>query len=123
MRNLNEYPFEIQHLTDEDGGGYLITYPDFNDCISDGETIEEAIENGKEALTAVIATLEEMNLPVPEPKSGGFSGKFVQRIPKSLHARLAARARQEGVSINALVTTYIAESLGTEKRPRHDTHR
>ncbi|HSP01194.1 MAG TPA: toxin-antitoxin system HicB family antitoxin [Thioalkalivibrio sp.] len=40
------------------------------------------------------------------------SGKFVARIPRSLHARLAARAKQEGVSMNALVSAFLAESLG-----------
>ena len=34
------------------------------------------------------------------------------RIPKSLHARLISRAKQEGVSMNALVSSFIAESLG-----------
>ena len=33
-------------------------------------------------------------------------------LPRSLHARLTARAKQEGVSMNALVWTYLADSLG-----------
>ena len=36
----------------------------------------------------------------------------MQRVPKSLHARLSIRAKQEGVSMNALVSTLLAESLG-----------
>jgi antitoxin HicB len=57
--------------------------------------------------------LESLNLPVPEPESGGsYSGKFIQRVPKSIHARLAMRAKQEGVSMNSLVTSILAESLG-----------
>ncbi len=113
MRELNQYPFEIRPLSKEDGGGFLISFPDFSECISDGETPEEALRNGLDALRETIAALESMNLPVPEPGSGGsHSGKFVQRVPKSLHARLAARARQEGVSMNTLVNTFLAESLG-----------
>ncbi|NKQ36236.1 MAG: toxin-antitoxin system HicB family antitoxin [Chloroflexi bacterium] len=55
-------------------------------------------------------------LPVPEPGSGGsYSGKFIQRMPKSLHARIAARAKQEGVSMNSLVNTFLAESLGRKE--------
>ncbi|MBE2237206.1 MAG: toxin-antitoxin system HicB family antitoxin [Caldilineaceae bacterium] len=47
------------------------------------------------------------------PESGGsYSGKFIQRVPKSLPARLAMRARQEGVSMNTLVNTILADSLG-----------
>lgn len=118
MRNLDDYPFEIRPLDEEEGGSYLITYLDFSGCISDGETVEEAIVNGRDALQAVLATLEEMGHPVPEPGSGGASGKFVQRVPKSLHARLAARARLEGVSMNTLVATMLAEKLGAREAHR-----
>lgn len=52
MRNLDDYPFEIRPLSAEEGGGYLISYPDFSECISDGETVEEAITNGHDALSA-----------------------------------------------------------------------
>jgi len=113
MKDLSKYPFEVRPLTEEEGGGYLISFPDFSECISDGETPEEAIRNGMDALQETIAALESMGLPVPEPGSGGsYSGKFIQRVPKSLHARLAARAKQEGVSMNTLVNTFLAESLG-----------
>jgi antitoxin HicB len=40
------------------------------------------------------------------------SGKFVQRLPRSIHARLQSRAKAEGVSLNQLVTAYVAEGLG-----------
>lgn len=113
MRDLSQYPFDIRPLCAEDGGGYLISFPDFSECISDGETPAEAIHNGLDALAETVAALEEMGLPVPEPDSGGvYSGRFVQRVPKSLHARLSARAAQEGVSMNTLITSYLAESLG-----------
>ena len=113
MRDLHQYPFEIRPLSKEEGGGYLISFTDFSECISDGETVEEAFQNGLEALEETIAALESMNLPVPEPESGGsYSGKFIQRVPKSIHARLVMRAKQEGVSMNSLVTSILAESLG-----------
>jgi len=113
MHDLNQYPFEIRPLTAEEGGGFLISFPDFSECIADGETPEEAMHNGMDALRETIAALEELKLPVPEPSSGGvYSGKFIQRVPKSLHAHLAIRAKQEGVSMNALVTALLAKSLG-----------
>ena len=112
MKNLSKYPFELRPLTPDEGGGYLISFPDFNECIADGETIEETMIEGQHALAAVIAALEAKGLPVPKPGSyGAYSGKFVQRLPKSLHARLQSRARLEGVSINTLAITYIAEGL------------
>lgn len=113
MNDLLRYPFEIRPVGADEGGGFLISFPDFSECISDGETPEEAIQNGLDALAETIAALEEMGFPVPEPGSGGaYSGRFIQRLPKSLHARLALRAKQEGVSMNTLVTTVLAESLG-----------
>lgn len=114
MAKLTDYPFEVRPLSDEDGGGFLVSFPDFAECISDGETIEEALDNGRDALQATIAALRAKKLPVPAPNSGGVaSGKFVARVPKTIHAQLATRARAEGVSLNTLVLTFIAQGLGS----------
>jgi antitoxin HicB len=40
------------------------------------------------------------------------SGNFVARLPKSIHAQLAIRAKADGVSLNTLVLTLPAEGLG-----------
>ena len=48
---------------------------------------------------------------MPFPSQGQYSGKWVQRVPKSIHARLVTRAAAEGVSINAMVAAFIAEGL------------
>lgn len=83
------------------------------ECSADGTTVEEALENGRDALRATIATLKSRKLPVPAPNSGGIaSGKFIARVPKTVHAQLATRARTEGVSLNTLVLTFIAQGLG-----------
>ena len=113
MSKLADYPFEIRPLTVDEGGGFLISYPDFSDCISDGETVEEALKNGQDALESTIATLKSKTLAVPTPNSGGVaSGKFVARVPKTIHAQLTTRAKTEGVSLNTLVVTFIAQGLG-----------
>jgi len=118
MRNPEDYPFDIRPLSRVEGGGFLISYPDFSECISDGETVEEAIANGREALTSVIATLKAKGFAIPAPNSGGVaSGKFVARVPKSVHAQLTARAKAEGVSLNSLVLAFLAEGLG--RREHH----
>ena len=67
MHNLDLYPFEIRQLTPTEGSGFLISYPDFSECISDGETFAEAIANGRDALAATIATLEAKGFQVPAP--------------------------------------------------------
>lgn len=113
MIDIN-YPFEVRPLTEEEGGGWLITFPDLPGCMSDGETPEEAIQNGKDALECWIAACKEAGRKIPQPGTSS-SGKFITRIPKSLHARLISRAKQEGVSMNALVSSFIAEYLGRKE--------
>ena len=113
MNHEKEYPFEIRPLGEDEGGGWLITYPDLPGCMSDGESPEEALGNGRDALAAWLQAARESGREVPHPGEPP-SGKFVARVPRSLHARLAARARQEGVSMNALVSAYLAEGLGRQ---------
>ena len=116
MSKLADYPFAIRPLNPEEGGGFLISYPDFTDCISDGETVEDALKNGQDALKATIAALKAKDFPVPVANSGGVaSGKFVARVPKTIHAQLTTRARTEGVSLNTLVVTLIAQGLGRKE--------
>ncbi len=107
---LNQYPFSIRPLSAEDGGGFLIEFPDVPGCISDGETPEEAIVNGLDALKGCLLSYKEAGDARPKP--GSAPAQWRQRIPKSLHARLAVQAEQNGVSLNTLVTTMIAEGLG-----------
>jgi antitoxin HicB len=103
--------FEIRPLTTQEGGGYLVEFPEYPGCIADGESPEEAIREGRDALTSYLQTLEELGRPVP--KTGDvYGGQWRQRVPKSLHAALARRAEREGVSLNMLVTTILAEGLG-----------
>lgn len=111
-----DYPFEVRPASQEEGGGYLITFPDLPGCMADGDTPEEAIENGLDAALSWLRTAQEFDDEVPKPGESN-SGKFITRVPKTLHARLAARAKQEGVSMNALVIAYLAEGLG-----RRETH-
>ncbi len=116
---IDSFPFTIRPLTAEDGGGFMIEYPDLPGCVSDGGTPEDAIARGRDAVTAYLASCEKYGDPIPIP--GGASGQWRQRVPRSLHSRLVSRAQQEGVSLNTLVTAMIAEGLGVRsggERPR-----
>lgn len=116
---LDRYAFLVRPLSRDEGGGYLVEFPDFPGVISDGETPEEAIRNGRDALQEALLTMEEFGDPIPKLERGtSASGQWRQRVPRSLHARLVARAQQEGVSLNTLVTTLIAEGLGRKDASR-----
>jgi antitoxin HicB len=113
-----EYRSAVRPLTEDEGGGYLIEFPDLPGCMSDGETIEEAIVNGEDAKRCWIAAMKEAGRPIPPPSVEpveSYSGKWQLRAPKSLHRRLAER---EGVSLNTLAVTLLAEGLG--ERTAHE---
>lgn len=113
MARTPDYPFEVRPLSAEEGGGYFISFLDFADCVSDGATVDEAIANGRLALEETIAALRAAGHPIPEPTAAAtVSGKFVARVPKSVHAKLSSRARAEGVSLNTLVVSLLSEGLG-----------
>ena len=99
---LNQpYHIVIQHITDESGSYYFATVREFDGCMSHGDTYAEAFENIQEAMKGWIEVKIENGFSVPDPiDDAQYSGKFVLRIPKSLHARLAAEAEREGVSLN-----------------------
>lgn len=109
-----DYPFTVRPLGAKEGGGYLIEFPDLPGCISDGKTIDEAITNGTDAKQEWLAAAKKSGRSTPEP-GGRFSGKWVQRVPRSVHARLVERAEREGVSLNTLVVSLIAEGLGRKR--------
>ena len=116
-RHTPPYPFEaythvVRPLTTEEGGGFLISFPELSGCISDGETVEEAIINGRDVFACYVSALIDMGREVPAPNSNAdVSGKFLVRLPKSLHAQLANRSKREGVSLNTMVVSYVAAGV------------
>ncbi len=107
------YPFNIETLSEEDGGGYLISYPDLPGCFSDGDTTEESIEMGEDARHAWIQTRYEDGFDIPEPFSSyaRYSGRITLRAPKTLHRKLIEQAEKEGVSLNQYLLYLLSKEL------------
>lgn len=104
MKTLNDYmalPYRLEIVEDQEEGGYVVSYPDLPGCITCGDTIEEAMNNAKDAEKAWIEAALEEGIEINEPDSiEDYSGQFKLRIPKTLHRTLALRARKEGISMN-----------------------
>ena len=79
------YPSQITKIDEADGGGFLIEVPMLKGCMSDGETVEEAYNNLEEAKKEWFTYMLENNLAIPEPADTAYSGRFMVRIPKTLH--------------------------------------
>lgn len=69
MNTVDGYPYIIRPLKLDEGNGFLIEFPDFWGCISDGSTPEQALTNGRDALQATIEALQHFGHPVPAPFS------------------------------------------------------
>ena len=112
-RSLDQYQFTVRPLSKDEGGGYLVEYPDLPGCMSDGETVEEAIKNGREALRDCVEVFKESGRKLPQPAIE--AAQWRQRLPRTLYSKLTKQAENEGVSINSLVTSIIAEAIGSRQ--------
>jgi len=81
--------------------------------MSDGETIEEAITNGREALLDCMEVFKESGRKIPRPIIE--AAQWRQRLPRTLYAKLTRQAQREGVSINSFVTAIVAEAVGSRR--------
>lgn len=95
------YNYIVQEINDESGKYYYAHVLELDGCQSTGDTPEEAYNNLKDAMSGWLdAKIEgEFDIPLPVGKEK-YSGKFVIRIPKTLHYQLSVEAKKEGVSLN-----------------------
>jgi len=106
------YPVEI---TEQEEGGYFVRIPDLPGCMSQGETVEEALRNIEEARGLWLETSYDAGDSIPKPgEASDFSGKFVLRVPRSLHEDLSRAADREGVSLNTYVLSLVSVGHGCQ---------
>jgi antitoxin HicB len=104
--------YSIELVRDMEQGGFFATHLDLPGCAAQGETAEETIANLDDARRLWIESRLELNLPVPLPPSEEPSGKVLFRMARSLHAELTKLATRQGVSLNLLINTVLAEYVG-----------
>jgi predicted HicB family RNase H-like nuclease len=98
--------------------------PDDNDVIAPVDELPGCVGHGSDEASA-IENLREMQRPwlqdcvenghevtTPAAESALPSGKWVQRVPRRLHARLVPMARHEKVSLNQVVTSLLSQAAG-----------
>jgi antitoxin HicB len=116
--NLNYYlqlPYTVV-LKSEEAGGFFVEIEELPGCMSQGDTAEEALRTIQEAKQLWIETALENNIEIPIPLSKQeYSGKFIVRIPKSLHKRIVTRANKEGVSLNQMVCMLLSGRISTQE--------
>jgi predicted RNase H-like HicB family nuclease len=106
--------YEIKIIPDRESGYFAARFPDFPGIVTGGYSLDEAIKKAQEALELTIGTMKKHKIPLPKPKTR-FSGQFNVRVPRDLHRELVRKADEEGVSLNALVTYLLSQSVKMEK--------
>ena len=53
-------------LTPQPEGGYTVTSPLLPELVTEGDTVEQALENVRDALTAVIETYKDLGRTLPQ---------------------------------------------------------
>ena len=61
------YDFKVLLEPDKEDGGYVVSCPALIGCFSQGDTIEEALENIREAILLCIEDMQEQGEPIPDP--------------------------------------------------------
>jgi antitoxin HicB len=53
-------------LTPQPEGGYTVTSPVLPELITEGDTVEEAVDNARDALTAVVEAYQDLGKQLPQ---------------------------------------------------------
>ena len=105
--------------------GYGISFPDFPGCVSVGDTVDEAVRNGCEALACHVEGLAETDEPVPGPRSiedirsdpelgGWLRGADIVLVPLLLDRGSSKR-------VNISLDRGLLEAIDDEARQRRMT--
>lgn len=119
MKTLDEYlalTYPIELIADTDQGGYFAQHPALPGCMAQGETADEAVASLNEARRDWIEARMAAKLPIPEPAATQPSGKFLLRMPTWMHAELTSLAERQGTSLNQLIVSFLASSVGTQSK-------
>jgi antitoxin HicB len=115
-----EYPFAVSPLSEDEGGGYLIEFPDLPGCMSDGATPEEALRNGADAVECWIEAMREAGRPIPAPSKALVSKRMIA-TDNHTYRLLTEEARRQGLSVetmvNAALVGFIARIDRIENAP------
>ena len=100
----------VQEMNDESGHYFYGRILELDGCQSTSDTLNGLYESLNEAMEGYIEIKMENNLPIPVPETASdYSGKFVVRLPKSLHQRLVIEAAREGVSLHQVALYKLAQ--------------
>jgi antitoxin HicB len=126
QKRLNKYlslPYTIEFRREEPDdpahGAWFARVIELPGCITEADSLEEAAAMIQDAMAAWLEVALEDGREIPEPhRTDDYSGKFVVRLPKSLHRALVEAAERDGVSLNQWVNVVLSHAVGAAKGDR-----
>jgi antitoxin HicB len=99
-------------ITEQDDGGCFARIVELPGCTAQGESLGETLDRLREARESWLRRAHAAGREIPMPESKRtYSGKFIVRVPRSIHAHLAEAARREGVSLNQYIVSVLSRDL------------
>ncbi|MDQ6760793.1 MAG: type II toxin-antitoxin system HicB family antitoxin, partial [Acidobacteriota bacterium] len=114
-------PYTIVLRRDEDGD-FVAKIQELVGCVSHGPEEAVALRRLEDVKAVWIQDCIESSEVVPEPRDDEDklpSGKWLQRVPRSLHKKITYMAKQKEVSLNRMFTSILAEAVSTRGRFHH----
>ncbi len=63
---MKVYDFKVLLEPDEEAGGYVASCPVLPGCYTQGDTVDEALENIEEAILLCLEDIQAQNQPIPD---------------------------------------------------------
>jgi len=84
------YPAKFKRA---DEGGYVVEFIDIPSCVTEGDTLEEAKAMAKDAISAMLYSLDSRKMTIPEPSTA--KGRGIYFIEPELKVAFAITLKKE----------------------------
>ena len=91
---FEDYPIHVDPISEDEGGGYLVTIPDLPGCVADGETIDAAVAEARDAFRAGRRPNGKTRAISPRRRPGADSSSSASPGPCACSSPDARRARE-----------------------------
>lgn len=111
MADVDAVRYTYRVRWSEEDGENVVTVAEFPSLSWLGSSPVEALLGLMMLVSEVLADMAANGEKIPEPLSERiYSGKFMVRVTKDLHRRLALEAAEQQVSLNRLVSDRLARA-------------
>jgi antitoxin HicB len=107
-----EYAYPVTLVPDEQSGGFVVTFPDFPEAITQGESTEDALKQAEDCLEEAVANRIMMGVALPEPRVPA-AGHQVVCLPAQTAVKAAFYSAIKELN---LTKVQLAASLGVDEK-------